>query len=85
MAVISRSDMEQILVRNLPVGTKAALRARAKQHGRPLEAEVREILAEASQAHAQSLAELLWAAPDIVVEVDFEPSRLGLTARSAEL
>ena len=36
--------VEQILGRNLPAGTKAALRARAEQHHRSVEAEVRGIL-----------------------------------------
>ena len=36
--------MEQILIRNLPAGTKAALRARAKQRHRSVEAEARDVL-----------------------------------------
>lgn len=39
--------MAQILVRNLPDDTKDALRRRAEQHQRSLEAEVREILSAA--------------------------------------
>lgn len=44
--------MEQILIRNLPDGTKAALRASARRHDRPLEAEARAILVEALEARA---------------------------------
>jgi antitoxin FitA len=40
--------VEQILIRNLPAGTKAALRARAEQHHRSVEAEAREILADSA-------------------------------------
>jgi plasmid stability protein len=36
--------VERVLIRNLPAGTKAALRARAEQHHRSVEAEVRGIL-----------------------------------------
>ena len=36
--------MEQILIRNLPEGTKAALRARAARHHHSAEAEARAIL-----------------------------------------
>ena len=36
--------MEQILIRNLPEGTKAALRARAARHRHSVEAEARTIL-----------------------------------------
>jgi plasmid stability protein len=39
--------VEQILIRNLPVGTNAALRARAERHQSSVEAEAREILADA--------------------------------------
>ncbi len=36
--------MEQILIRNLPDGTKAALRVRAARHHHSVEAEARAIL-----------------------------------------
>ena len=39
--------MEQLVVRNLPVGTKSALRARARSRGRSVESEVRENIADA--------------------------------------
>ena len=52
--------MEQILIRNLPQGTKWALRTRAERHGRSVEAEARAILAEAldrrCNAHHQARA-----------------------------
>ena len=38
--------MEQILIRNLPDGTKAALRARSERHHRSVEAEARALLTE---------------------------------------
>ena len=75
--------MEQILIRNLPAGTKAALRARAKGHRRSVEAEAREIVAEALRHEPVTLVDLL--SMDIGADIDFEPERLGLTARSAEL
>ena len=39
--------MAQLVVRNLPDDVKERLKRRAKQHGRSLEAEVREILVDA--------------------------------------
>ena len=38
--------MAQLVVRNLPDDVKERLKARAKRHGRSLEAEVREILSD---------------------------------------
>ena len=78
--------MEQILIRNLPEGTKAALRVRAEQHQRSVEAEAREILAEALDREPPRMADLLrmdaaWDAE----EIEFEPERLGLTARAPDL
>ncbi len=75
--------MEQILIRNLPAGTKAALRARAKEHRRSVEAEVRDVLTAALEREPVSIVDLL--STDEGADVDFEPERLGLTARSAEL
>ena len=75
--------MEQILIRNLPAGTKAALRARAQQHHRSLEAEAREILAEAVASEPASIVDLV--SMDEGAEIEFEPGRLGLTARTAQL
>lgn len=75
--------MEQILIRNLPAGTKAALRARAEQHDRSVEAEAREMLADALAREPVTLVDLL--GTDEGADIEFEPERLGLTARSPEL
>lgn len=75
--------MEQIVVRNLPAGTKAALRARAEQHHRSVEAEVRALLAEALRAGPASIVDLV--STDVGVGVDFEPERLSLEVRAADL
>ncbi|PWJ24885.1 plasmid stability protein [Branchiibius hedensis] len=73
---------EQILIRNLPEGTKSALRARAQQHGRSLEAEARLILAAAVEASNATMVDLLGTSD---ADITFDPQRLGLTARSTEL
>ena len=75
--------MEQILIRNLPAGTKAALKARARQHRRSAEAEARELLAAALERDPITLVDLL--AGDEGADIDFEPGRLGLTARQPDL
>lgn len=75
--------MEQILIRNLPVGTKAALRVRAERHGRSVEAEARAILGEAIARRPATLVDLI--STDRGVEIEFEPERLGLAARTPEL
>lgn len=75
--------MEQILIRNLPVGTKAALRARAEQHHRSVEAEAREILTESLEREPVTIVDLL--SMDEGVDIEFEPERLGLAARTPEL
>lgn len=75
--------MEQILIRNLPAGTKAALKARAEQHHRSVEAEAREILADVLDREPVTLVDLL--GTDEGVDIEFEPGRLGLAARTAEL
>lgn len=84
MMVISEVvTVEQILIRNLPEGTKAALRVRAEQHHRSVEAEARQIVAEALERRPVTLVDLL--ATDQGAEIEFEPERLGLTARTPEL
>lgn len=75
--------IEQILIRNLPAGTKAALRARAQRRHRSVEAEARDVLTRALQGEPITIVDLL--ATDEGTDIDFEPERLGLTARSAEL
>lgn len=75
--------MEQILIRNLPSGTKAALRARAAQSHRSLEAEAREILAMGLRASTVTLVDVL--GMDLGAQIEFEPERLGVTARIPDL
>lgn len=75
--------MEQILVRNLPPGTKAALRARAQKHHRSVEAEVRDLLARALDEEPATIVDLL--RMDEGTEIEFNPDRLGLQARTPEL
>jgi plasmid stability protein len=74
---------EQILIRKLPAGTKAALKARAAQHRQSVEAEARDILAETLGREPDTLIELLSA--DDGADIEFEPERLGLSARRPEL
>ncbi len=75
--------VEQILIRKLPAGTKAALRARAKQHHRSLEAEARDVLARALEGEPVTIVDRL--GTEDGADIEFEPERLGLTARSAQL
>lgn len=75
--------METILIRNLPAGTKAALRARAAMHGQSVEAEARALIADALQADPVTLVDLLTMGDG--ADIDFEPDRLGLTARTPDL
>ncbi len=75
--------VEQILIRNLPAGTKAALRKRAKQSHRSVEAEARDALAKALSDEPVTIVDLL--GTDEGSDIEFEPERLGLTARSAQL
>lgn len=75
--------MEQIIVRNLPEGTKAALRIRAQRHNHSAEAEARAILTTALADEDVPMSTLL--AAESGHDVDFEPERLGTRARTAEL
>lgn len=75
--------VEQILIRNLPVGTKAALRARAERHHRSVEAEARDVLTEALERDPVTILDIL--STDEGADIEFEPERLGLTARTANL
>lgn len=75
--------MEQILIRNLPDGTKAALRARSERHHRSVEAEARALLTESLTRDNVTILALL--STDEGADIEFEPERLGLKARSAEL
>lgn len=73
--------MEQILIRNLPPGTKASLRRLASQHGHSMEAEARELLESALRTSTGSIVDALSMPPD---DIEFEPTRLGLTGRPVE-
>jgi plasmid stability protein len=75
--------VEQILIRNLPSGTKAALRARAARSHRSVEAEARDVLTTALERQPVTIIDLL--STDEGADIDFEPERLGLTASSADL
>ncbi|WP_432514932.1 FitA-like ribbon-helix-helix domain-containing protein [Kineococcus sp. SYSU DK001] len=75
--------MEQIVVRNLPTGTKGALKAQAQRHGRSLEAEVREILARSIAHEPATLVDVL--SVDEGADVEFEAERLRLVPRTPEL
>lgn len=75
--------MEQILIRNLPAGTKAALRVRAKKRDRSVEAEARDMLTRALQREPVTILDLL--GTDEGSDIEFEPGRLGTTARTAHL
>ena len=75
--------MDQILIRNLPEGTKAALRVRAARHHHSVEAEARVILTAGLLGEDVPISVLLTA--DTGQDIDFEPERLGLTARTPEL
>jgi len=84
MVLISKVVVvEQILIRNLPEGTKAALRARAKQHQQSVEAEAREILADALDREPRTLVDLL--GTDEGADIEFQPERLGLIVRIPDL
>ncbi|MFC8598700.1 MULTISPECIES: FitA-like ribbon-helix-helix domain-containing protein [unclassified Isoptericola] len=61
--------MEQVLIRSLPDGTKASLRARAERNHRSVEAEARAILSAALSEQPASLVELL---ADRRPEADFD-------------
>lgn len=75
--------MEQILIRNLPAGTKAALRARAEERHRSVEAEARDLLTKALAGEPVTMVDLL--GTDEGADIEFEPERLGLRERSAPL
>jgi plasmid stability protein len=76
--------MEQVLIRSLPDGTKASLRARAERNHRSVEAEARAILSEALAAEPLTLVDLL---ADRRPEADFqwEPEPVRFDVRDVEL
>lgn len=65
--------MAQLIVRNLEAEIVSALRRRAAEHGRSMEAEHREILRQALQGGRpeQSLKELLKSMPNVGSDADF--------------
>lgn len=75
--------MEQLLIRNLPPGTKAALKRHAARHRRSAEAEARTILTQALASQPLTLVDLL--STDEDADIDFDPGRLGLRSRTPEL
>jgi plasmid stability protein len=75
--------VEQILIRNLPARTKAALRARAERRHRSVEAEARAVIVSSLEREPATIIDLL--SMDEGFDIEFEPARLGLTARTAEL
>ena len=81
--------MEQILIRNLPPGTKAALRARADSRAGgarvSAEGEARRILTESLGQPETTIVDLLAMTDECAEGIEFEPGRLGLGTRSVEL
>lgn len=75
--------MEQLLIRNLPEGTKALLRMRAARNTRSAEAEAREILTEALSSEPVTIVDLLCG--DEGADIEFEPRRLGVGRRVVDL
>lgn len=71
------------MIRNLPEGTKAALRVRAARHHHSVEAEARAILTAGLSGEDVPMSVLL--AADSGQDIDFEPERLGTRVRTAEL
>ena len=59
------------------------MRARAESHRRSVEAEVRKILADALKQEPVTIVDLL--GMEDGADIEFEPQRLGLTARDPEL
>ena len=74
---------EQVLVRGLPVGTKAILRVRAQRNHRNAEAEARAILTDVLARDPVTLVDLLRA--DDTDDIEFEPAPLVLESRTAVL
>ncbi|MEV7973712.1 Arc family DNA-binding protein [Cellulomonas sp. NPDC089187] len=75
--------MEQLLIRNLPGGTKAKLKDLARRHDRSMEAEARAIVERALEQDRVTMVDLL--AMDGGESIEFEPGRLGLTGRPVDL
>ncbi|WP_124054870.1 FitA-like ribbon-helix-helix domain-containing protein [Arcanobacterium ihumii] len=77
---------EQILIRDLPAGTKQALKARARQNRTSMENEARRILSSVLCAERPSIASLLaQEIPSCEADFDFDPPRLGIGSREVAL
>lgn len=71
------------MIRNLPEGTKAALRVRAARHHHSVEDEACAILTAGLSGEDVPMSVLL--AADSGQDIDFEPQRLGLIGCTPEL
>ncbi|MEU2202199.1 Arc family DNA-binding protein [Isoptericola sp. NPDC019482] len=72
--------MEQVLIRSLPDGTKASLRARAERNRRSVEAEARAILSDALNERPVTLVDLV-ADPRPEANFDWEPEATRIDVR----
>lgn len=75
--------MEEIVIRELPEGTEAALRVRAARHHHSVEAETGANLAAGLSGEDVPMSVLL--AADTGQGIEFDPGRLGLTVHTPEL
>ncbi|MCL2465696.1 MAG: hypothetical protein FWF21_00325 [Micrococcales bacterium] len=75
--------MEQVLIRNLPDGTKSSLRARAARNHRSVEAEARTILTAALAAPEQTLVDLL-VDPRPEADFDWHPEPIRFEVREVD-
>lgn len=75
--------MEQVLIRSLPDGTKASLRARAERNHRSVEAEARAILSDALNEQPPTLVDLL-ADPRPEANFDWEPEPTKVDVRQVD-
>lgn len=76
--------MEQVLVRNLPDGTKSSLRTRAQRNHRSVEAETRAILTAALAEPERTLMDLI-ADPRPEADFDWQPEPTRFEAREIDL
>ncbi|WP_455951301.1 FitA-like ribbon-helix-helix domain-containing protein [Arcanobacterium haemolyticum] len=78
--------MEQLLIRDLPTGTKQALKKLAAHKGTSMEAEARAILRSALNAKSRSICEaLVQKEPDLSEDFIFDPGRNGVGMREIVL
>lgn len=74
--------MSSLIVRNIDEAIVRSLKARAARHSRSMEAEHRELLAEALlKPRRRTLAEALAAIPDVGRDADFERVQRDQDAR----